>query len=107
MGGKNDKSKINKYADKVQVEAEFDFHGIGILLEADIINLLNKFLEQSLNGGLKRLLIITGKGLHSDEGVSKIKPIVLRELSKKSFVKNFNLARRDRGGDGAIEVFLI
>jgi len=96
----------NKYAEMSQPQAEFDFHDIGVLSDTQIVNMTRNFIADSVEKGLKQVLIITGKGTHSRDGVSFVKPIVERTLRKHEGVLSFGNGRRDRGGEGAIEVKL-
>jgi len=98
---------VNKYAHLSEPQAELDFHGRGILIESEIIQILNTFIDQSSEKGLKRILVITGKGLHSENKQAVIKPLALSHLNSHPKIKQAFLARRDRGGSGAIEATLI
>lgn len=106
MIDKNLKKKVNKYADKATYEAEFDFHNRGILLEKGIKQLALSFVLESRNNGFKKILIITGKGLHSRDGVAVIKPILKKYLLELDEVSRVSDARIDFGGEGALEVVL-
>lgn len=97
--------KNNKYAHLNEHQAEFDFHGKGKLTEDDIRNMAQEFVEQSSQKGLKRVLIITGKGLHSLDG-PVVRPMLSWFLHKLPQVIKVSTARRDRGGEGALEVEL-
>ena len=96
---------MNKYAHLSGPQAELDFHNQGTLTPNQIEQQLNSFLEESQQKGLKKLLIITGKGLHSENG-AVVRPIIQNLLSNHPLVKTALTARRDRGGEGAIEVSL-
>lgn len=100
------KNKTNKYADLNEPQAEFDFHDLGILSTAEIQKMATNFLQESKKSGLQKVLIITGKGLHSKDNEAVVKPVLLEYLPTLSFVSSVRLARRDRGGDGALEVVL-
>ena len=97
------KKKLNKYAHLQEPQAIFDYHDRGELREEDIQSLAKDFIEESSKNGFQRLLIITGKGLHSVEG-PVIRPFLLWYLHKLPQVLSVQTARRDRGGDGALEV---
>lgn len=103
---KERKRKVNKYENAGAPEAEIDFHGKGILYPEDIELLCDDFIEKSAKKGLKKVLIITGKGLHSSEGGPVVKPTVVQFLKRDGRVFRFTEARRDRGGSGAFEVEL-
>lgn len=97
----------NKYAVLAGPQRQIDFHKAGILTKEEIIALTKRFLERSSQEGLTKILIITGKGLHSEDGRAVIKPIVEKILSKNKYVKTFSWAPRNRGGEGAFEIQIL
>jgi len=101
---KEKKKKHNKYENQAKPSKEIDFHKMGILSEDDITRICNLFLEECISENIKKALIITGKGLHSKNGISKIKPIVQSVLRRKKEIKTFSDSRIDRGYSGAIEL---
>jgi len=103
---KDRRRKNNKYAHLQEPELSFDFHGRGRLYPEDIIEMLEEFLVDATKKKATRLLIITGKGLHSSEGGPVVKPTIISHLKTHQKVKNFKESRRDRGGSGALEVEL-
>ncbi len=96
----------NKYALLAKPQSQIDFHKAGILTKEEITALTKRFLERSSQEGLTKILIITGKGLHSQDGQAVIKPLVEKILRKNAHVKTFSWAPRNRGGDGAFEINL-
>ena len=102
---KTPRRKTNKYEDFVTPERTLDFHGKGVLQRSDIRKMCQQFITESLAEGCTRLLIITGKGIHS-ENEPVVKRIVEEELALDIRVQSHKRARRDRGGDGAFEVLL-
>jgi len=99
--------KNNKYESLSKPQKELDFHNKGILKKEEIIDLLENFIKECKNEKIEKALIITGKGIHSKDGRSIVRPIVENELSKNPEIKNFYESRIDRGGSGAIEVIFI
>lgn len=95
----------NKYAHLSEPQATLDFHNRGILTEHEICSLAQQFVEDSLSKGFHRILIITGKGLHSKEG-PVIEPLLREFLPTLPSVRSVLTARRDRGGEGALELEL-
>ena len=85
-------------------QLQLDFHKAGILTKTDIIALTERFLEVCSQKKLQKVAIITGKGHHSENGQSVIKPIVEKILHNSEYVKTFSWAPRTRGGDGAYEI---
>ncbi len=96
----------NKYEHLSTPEAQLDFHGEGILTPEEITQRVSQFIQECQQKGFSRVLIITGKGLHSRDGIAVIKPIVQKHLKGLDTVKEIAEARRDRGGEGALEIKL-
>jgi len=63
------------------------------------------FLKTSKQKGLRKVLIIHGKGYHS-EGLPVLKKEVFRLLEKSPIVGEFGTADRKEGGSGAVWVLL-
>lgn len=97
--------KHNKYAHLSEPQAKLDFHGLGTLTPHEIYQMLEAFLEEAAQKGLERVLVITGKGLHS-KGNAIVKPTAQKCLAESPYVQSATQARRDRGGSGAFEVLL-
>lgn len=106
MAKKERRKKVNKYEELNAVQAEFDFHDKGLLTMDEVREMADGFIEECREKGLSRVLIITGKGMHSDDGVPKIKPFLMDHLSRLPYILRVSEARRDRGGGGALEVVL-
>lgn len=107
MSKKNLKSKkINKYDNLSKPQAEFDFHNRGVLHPGDIKRLTNEFLEECQRRKLSKVLFITGKGIHSKNGMPVIKPFLRKYLMDLPFVLRVYEGRTDRGGSGTLEVIL-
>ena len=106
------KKEQNTKTDKI---CKLDLHGFSIM-EANKI--VKKFIINSIKGGYKKLLVITGKGLrskvHKNPYLSE-KMNVLK-YSVPEFIKNDNdlfskiskISKADQkdGGDGAFYIFL-
>lgn len=97
---------MNKYEHLSKHQAEFDFHGKGILNEGEIKRMADDFLSECRREGFTKVLFITGKGLHSKGGSPVIKPLLHKYLSGLPFVLKVYDGRIDRGGSGALEVVL-
>jgi len=104
--GKRKKNRGNKYAELAEPQATLDFHGLGILAREEILSALEGFIDEAVEDGLDYVLIITGKGLHSQGGESVIGPIARNFLKDNDNVKSIGNAAINRGGSGAIEVKL-
>lgn len=99
-------AKVNRYDSLSKPQEEFDFHGFGPMTMDDVKKKADKFLDECERRGLTKVLFITGKGLHSRDGMPKIKPFLKKYLMGKSFVLRVYEGRRDRGGPGTLEVIL-
>ena len=106
FGDKDRKKKTNKYDNLSQPQAEFNFHGMGILTMDKVREMTDRFIGECRDRGLTKILFITGKGLHSKEGMPIVKPFLKKYLSGKSFVDRAYEGRVDRGGSGTLEVIL-
>ncbi len=98
--------KVNKYDNLSKPQAEFDFHGRGSMTPYDVKRLTDEFLEECRDRRLTKILFITGKGLHSKKGMPIIKPFLRKYLEGLSYVFRVYEGRRDRGGEGTLEVIL-
>lgn len=103
---KQRKEKTNKYDNLSKPQAEFDFHDRGVLTPNDMKTLVDGFMEECRDRGFTKVLIITGKGIHSREGMPVIKPFVKKYLQSKPFVVRVYEGRFDWGGSGTLEVIL-
>jgi DNA-nicking Smr family endonuclease len=96
----------NKYNHLSQPAKILDFHKAGFITKQEIEALTKRFVERSSQEKLHKIMIITGKGLHSQNGQAVIKPIVENILLHNEYVKTYSWAPRQRGGDGAFEINL-
>ena len=89
---------------RVHLEATLDLHGSTI--EAGITR-LRQFLVESRRLGRRRVLIVHGKGTHSDHG-APLREAVLGELlgAASGLVHAFASATPGDGGEGATYVML-
>lgn len=97
--------KHDKYAHLNEPQAQLDYHDFGMMTDQEIKDHAQRFIEQSVKKGFTKVLIITGKGLHSADG-PVIRPLLQWFLHKLPQVVSVETARRDRGGEGALEVQL-
>ncbi len=87
------------YLRSMSPEAELDLHGE----TSDIAALkVSEFLNNSRNRGLKKVSIITGKGLHSENGKPVLKDIVLEEIRCSNIVREAYHPKAINGGSGVI-----
>lgn len=88
----------------LRIGEELDLHGF---LKEEALRRLRQFVASAYARGAQAVLVITGKGINSPEG-----PVLrgavdtwLREQGK-GMVAEFHPAPREKGGSGAIVVFL-
>lgn len=103
--GKKVKIQGNKYQHLSGPQATYDFHGKGMLRKEEIYELAAGFIRKSFQQGLRKVLVITGKGMHSKDG-PVIGPLLQEYLPTLPEVQSVTVARRDRGGEGALEITL-
>jgi len=86
------------------VDDQLDLHG---MRKADAEFALGKFLKKSRAAKTRCVLVVTGKGLHSDAG-PVLADAVRRALGKTyvAHVLAYSVARPEHGGDGALYVLL-
>ncbi len=88
----------------IRIGQELDLHGS---LRDDAVRKLHQFVAGAYARGDEAVLVITGKGINSPDG--PVLPAAVRDWLAgpgKSMVAEFLPAPRDRGGSGAIVVFL-
>lgn len=87
-------------------EATLDLHGVhGPQVDAAI----ERFIRSHQRRGARNLLLIVGKGLHSEAGVSVVAPAAIEALSHglaAPWVIAFCTAHAVHGGNGALAVLL-
>lgn len=91
------KIKRNKYLKTVQ--DEIDLHG---LTRAEARESLINFLENAKNNKYNYVRVITGKGLHSENGQSILSGYIRNLLEKENL--KYSDAKIYDGGNGAIDV---
>ena len=90
---------------KLTPQASLDLHG---LQRTEVAEKLQFFLENSQHQGWSTLLVITGKGLHSEGG----EPVLRNEAERflagagRKSVAEWGRAPKQYGGDGALVLFL-
>jgi DNA-nicking Smr family endonuclease len=87
-------------------EATLDLHG---LRAAQVGSTLERFIRMHHRRGARHLLLITGKGLHSEDGVSILGPALVDALTvglAAPWVIAFSSAHAVHGGCGAFAVLL-
>ena len=89
---------------KVHIEAELDLHGFTVEIA---LQQLRAFLLESRALGRRRVLVVHGKGTHSERGAPLREAVVTNLLGEASgLVHAFATAAPRDGGDGATVVML-
>jgi len=89
--------------EKAAVQDELDLHG---LTQDEALHSLRMFLRESRLEGLRKVLVIHGKGLHSESGRAVLREAVRQALMKDRNVAAWGEAQRHKGGSGAAWVWL-
>jgi len=86
-------------------DASLDLHGC---LRIEVVAKLRHFLQDAQYRGWQTLLVITGKGLHSEDGKSILRDEAEQFLAGegKEVVAEWSRAPKQYGGDGALILFL-
>ena len=110
-----DKDNLQKKSEKLFNRYKFDFHGYSI---DDANKKVEELISKSLEEGVRELLIVTGKGIHSNkqEDVYTSKEYSKLQNSLPEFIKNnselsskiekIKQAPQELGGDGALIIKL-
>ena len=89
---------------RLKVQNTLDLHNT-ILSTAQ--SLTEEFISESFEKGLRKIKIITGKGLHSEGGEAVIRPTVISYLQRNTKIRDINThPKAAEGGSGAIIVIL-
>jgi len=87
-------------------EASLDLHGLRVNQVGPVIE---RFVRNHQRRGARHVLLIVGKGLHSEDGVSMLGPAAIEALSSglaAPWVRAFVSAHALHGGNGALAVLL-
>lgn len=87
---------------KMRPQDELDLHG---LFEREALQALDRYIGRCRARGLKKVLIIHGKGKHSDRG-PVLGKAVRNFLQRCPHTGEFGTASREDGGQGAVWVIL-
>jgi DNA-nicking Smr family endonuclease len=89
--------KQNKYTQKI--DAEIDLHG---MTQTEARRELLLFLDEAASEPWQRVRIITGKGIHSENGIGVLRELTETVLNSKGL--SFVEAKIGDGGSGALVV---
>lgn len=90
---------MNKYYQKP--EAELDLH---MMTKDEAHKEVRDFLEEAEALGYKKIRIITGKGLHSENGIGVLNAYVKNILDEGGY--RYTSAKYNEGGLGVLDVSL-
>ena len=96
------KDSINEIR-RMKAQDTLDLHSY--TLEEAIVN-TKSFLDSSKKKGLRKVLIITGKGLHSAGGEAVLRPTILNIANNHPNVREVSTPKAAEGGSGALMVIL-
>jgi DNA-nicking Smr family endonuclease len=89
----------------IHFDGRLDLHG---LTQEEAIKKLARFVGGAVVSGIRRILVVTGKGLNSPDGVSVLRPVVEGWIQTDGarLVAAFGEAPRQYGGRGALVIDL-
>ena len=86
---------------RMAAQDELDLHE---MLLDDAVAATRAFLDSSYSNGLKKVRIITGKGIHSKGGEAVLRPAVLNVCRSHPKVREVTVPKAVEGGSGALTV---
>ncbi|MDC7234521.1 MAG: Smr/MutS family protein [Spirochaetales bacterium] len=92
-----------KELSRMDPQDSLDLHGWN---GKEAIRELEAFLKKSKRRGLKKVIVIHGKGLHSPGGTSVLRPLVKQYLEQSSLVRDYGRAKSHSGGGGATWILI-
>lgn len=104
--GLDRKTQLRMRRGQVQVEGKLDLHG---MIQTEAHHALLNFLEAAYNSSKRSVLIITGKGLTKSGEIGVLRQAVPRWLNESpmnAWIKGFDYAARNHGGEGALYVLI-
>jgi len=88
---------------QLKPEAELDLHGLTVDEATDKVRF---FLQDAMFHGFRTVLVVTGKGLHSEDGPVLRQAVERLLADQRDQVIEWGVAPRRLGGDGALVVFM-
>ena len=105
----------NQNSDEKKLVPKLDLHGFTLNQANEVVK---EFIEESYEKGLKKLIIITGKGLRSKSAENpylsekfnvlrhSVPEYIMKQESLNNKIINISAAEKKDGGDGAIIIKL-
>ena len=88
---------------RMSAQDELDLHE---MLLDDALAATRSFLDSSWSKGLRKVRIITGKGIHSKNGEAVLRPAVTDVCKSHPKVREVTVPKAAEGGSGALTVIL-
>lgn len=88
---------------RMKPQATLDLHGLTV---TDALERADRFLEEAKASGMRKVLIIHGKGIHSRDGDAVLKSAVRAHLRTNPLAGEIGIPDRSLGGEGASWVVL-
>ncbi len=101
-GGERPQLTISKLRTMLP-QATLDLHGYTV---SEAESRISSFLAECVDNGLRKISIITGKGLHSESGIGVLRDAVIRILDGSGCVSEKGNAPQSAGGSGALWIIL-
>jgi len=104
--GLDRKTQTRMRRGQVQIDGRLDLHG---MTQIGAHRALLNFIENAYHEGRRSVLVITGKGLTRDGEVGVLRRAVpnwLNEVPMSAWIKGFDHAARQHGGEGALYVLI-
>ncbi len=92
------KMRDGEYVKKMPPQDTIDLHG---LTQEEARKTLNDFVTNARRRGLRKILIIHGKGIHSGAGDGVLSGLVRKFIESDSRLGQFGRADKTMGGSGA------
>ncbi len=84
-------------------QATLDLHQ---LTQDEAESAIKEFLSECKDNGIRKISIITGKGLHSEDGIGVLRSVTERVLDESGLVSEKKSAPFNAGGSGALWIIL-
>ena len=84
-------------------QSTLDLHGCKV---GEAESRVRAFLDECEAAGLRKISIITGKGLHSEDGIGVLRDAAIRVLDESGIVSEKASAPQSAGGSGALWIIL-
>lgn len=88
---------------RMDAQDELDLHEMKL---EDAASATRSFLDRSFARGLRKVRIITGKGIHSANGEAVLRPAVTDICRSHPKVREVSVPKASEGGSGALSVIL-